>query len=85
MEANMLFLRYMLLVGGIGIFVIAAAIVANDMWLVQYRRRTAIGVVAVEPQPIRWRTSIALAFVAWAPLLIALSIVVVPIGMVRCK
>jgi regulator of protease activity HflC (stomatin/prohibitin superfamily) len=78
----MLFLKYMLLVGGIGMFVIAATIVANDMWLVvQYRRRTAIGAVAVEPQPIRWRTSVALAFLAWAPLLIALSIVVVPSGM----
>jgi hypothetical protein len=78
----MLFLKYMLLVGGIAMFVIAAAIVANDMWLVvQYRRRLAIGAVVVEPQPVRWRTSVALAFLAWAPLLIALSIVVVPSGM----
>jgi hypothetical protein len=78
----MLFLKYMLLVAGIGMFIVAAAIVANDLWMiVQYRRKTALGAVAVEPQPIRWRTTVALAFLAWAPLLIALSIVVVPSGM----
>ena len=78
----MLFLKYMLMVAGIGMFVVAAAIVANDAWLiVQYRRRMAMGAVAVEPQPIRWRTTVALACLAWAPLLIALSIAVVPSGM----
>ena len=77
----MLFLKYMLLVVGIGMFVTAASIVANDMWMVvQYRRKTALGAVAVEPQPIRWRTTLALAGLAWAPLLIALSIAVVPGG-----
>ena len=78
----MLFLKYMLLVVGIGMFVAAASIVANDMWMVvQYRRKTAEGGVAVEPQPVRWRTTLALAGLAWAPLLIALSIAVVPSGM----
>jgi regulator of protease activity HflC (stomatin/prohibitin superfamily) len=78
----MLFLKYMLLVAGIGMFIVAAAIVANDLWMiVQYRRKTALGAVAVEPQPIRWRATVALAFLAWAPLLIALSIAVVPSGM----
>ena len=78
----MLFLKYMLLVVGIGMFVVAAAIVANDAWMiVQYRRKTALGAVAIEPQPLRWRASVALAFLAWAPLLIALSIAVIPSGM----
>ncbi len=78
----MLFLKYMLLVVGIGMFVIAAAIVANDLWLiVQYHRKIAAGTVAAEPQPVRWRFSVALLFLAWAPLLIALSIAVVPSGM----
>ncbi len=63
-------------------FVTAATIVANDVWLlVQYRRKQAAGSVAVEPQPIRWRTSVALVCMAWAPMLIALSIAVVPSGM----
>ena len=78
----MLFLKYMLLVAGIGMFVVAAAIVANDAWLAfQFRRKTSEGAVAVEPQPIRWRTTVALCCLAWAPILIALSIVVVPSGM----
>jgi regulator of protease activity HflC (stomatin/prohibitin superfamily) len=78
----MLFLKYMLMVAGIGMFVVAAAIVANDAWLVvQYRRRMALGLVAVEPQPIRWRTTVALACLAWGPVLLALSIAVVPTGM----
>ena len=78
----MLFLKYTLLVVGIGMFVTAATIVANDVWLlVQYRRKEAAGGVAVEPQPIRWRTSVALVCMAWAPMLIALSIAVVPSGM----
>ncbi|MGZ4816082.1 MAG: SPFH domain-containing protein [Terriglobales bacterium] len=78
----MLFLKYMLLVAGIGMFVVAAAIVANDAWLAfQYRRKTALGGVAVEPQPIRWRTTVALVCLAWAPILIGMSIVVVPSGM----
>ena len=78
----MLFLKYMLLVVGLGMFFVAAVIVANDAWLlVQYRRKTALGTVAVEPQPIRWRTTVALVCLAWAPILIGMSIVVVASGM----
>jgi hypothetical protein len=77
----MLLLKHMLLVAGIGMFVVAAAIVANDVWMiVQYRRKTALGSIAIEPQPIRWRATVALALLAWAPLVIALSIAVVPAG-----
>ena len=78
----MLFLKYMLLVVGVGMFVVAAAIVSNDAWLAfQYRRKTALGAVAIEPEPIRWRTTVALVCLAWAPILIGMSIVVVPSGM----
>jgi regulator of protease activity HflC (stomatin/prohibitin superfamily) len=78
----MLFLKYMLLVAGIGMFVVAAAIVANNLWLAfEYRRKSAQGAVAVEPQPLPWRITVALACLAWAPILIGLSIVVIPSGM----
>jgi len=78
----MLFLKYMLLVVGLGMFVVAAAIVANDLWLAfEYRRKTVQGAAAVEPQPVRWRTTAALVCLAWAPILIGMSIVVVPSGM----
>lgn len=73
----MLFLKYMLLVVGIGMFVVAAAIVADDLWLAfEYRRRTVRGAVAVEREPVRWRTSVALVCMAWAPILIGMSLVV---------
>lgn len=72
----MLFLKYMLLVAGLGMFAIAGAIVSNDAWLAfQYRRKLALG-IAIEPQPIRWRTTVALACLAWAPILVGVSIVV---------
>ncbi|HVZ17941.1 MAG TPA: hypothetical protein VG897_12535 [Terriglobales bacterium] len=75
----MLFLKYMMLVVGVGMFLVAAVIVANDAWLAaQYRRKTASGAEALEPQPIRWRTTLALVCLAWAPLLIGMSLVVLP-------
>lgn len=78
----MLFLKYMLLVVGIGMFAVAAAVVANDLWLAfEYRRKRVQGAVAIEPTPVRWRTTVALVCLAWAPILIGMSIVVVPSGM----
>ena len=79
----MLTLKYVLLVGAIGMFVTALAVVLHDVYAgMQYRRALAKGVEgAKEPTPVRWRTSVALGVIAWLPLLIALSIVVVPAGM----
>ena len=63
-----------LLVVGLGMFIIAIAVVVNDAWLqLRYRRRVQKGAVALEPEPIRWRTTIALACMAWAPLVMALG------------
>jgi hypothetical protein len=76
----MFFVRYMLLVMGVGMFVVAGAVVANDLWMVRrFRHRAALDVVAIEPEPVRWRATVALACLAWAPLLIALSIAVGPL------
>ncbi len=73
----MLFIKYMLLVVGVGMFVVAAAIVANDLWLAfEYRRKKALGALAIEPAPVRWSTTVALVCVAWAPILIGVSLVV---------
>ena len=78
----MLFLKYTLLVVGIAMFLVAAAIVATDLWAaLEYKRRSAKGEPSVEPQPLRWRTTVALVCLAWAPILIGMSIVVVPSGM----
>jgi hypothetical protein len=78
----MLFFKYVLLVVGIGMFITAAAIILNDVWLLlRNRQRLAAGAIAVEPQPIRWRMTVALVGLAWAPLLIALSIAALPCGL----
>lgn len=68
----MLFHKYILLVVGLGMFIVALAVVVNDAWLLlRHRRRMERGVLTLEPEPIRWRTTIALACMAWAPLLMA--------------
>jgi regulator of protease activity HflC (stomatin/prohibitin superfamily) len=77
----MLTLKYLLLSGAAGMFVLAAAIVAYDL-LAAWRRQRALagGTAEPEPAPLRWRTSVALVVLAWVPLLIGLSIVVVRSG-----
>ena len=82
----MLLLKYLLLSAGIAMFVIAAGILSYDAYLlIVYRRRR----MNLEPDaspagiapPIRWRTSVALVMLAWAPLLVSAGIVIVPSGM----
>ena len=79
----MLFLKYLLMIGGIGMIVVAAGILSYDLSLeIRYRRMMAAGTTPLPPVPtFRWRTAVAFAMLAWAPILIALSIVVVPSGM----
>ena len=83
----MLTLKYLLMTGGVGMMVAAFCILAYDLYReVLYRRALATtglattGETAAVPV-VRWRTSLALAMLAWGPLLIAFSIVVVPSGM----
>lgn len=79
----MLFLRFLLLWGGIGMIAAAVAILARDFYFeFKYRQAIAAGTTPAPTQPeIRWRISVALALLAWGPILLALSIVVVPSGM----
>ncbi len=79
----MLFLKYLLLAAAVGMFTGAAAVVIYDVWLaIEYRRLVAAGKAeAVRPQPVRWRVARKLVAAAWLPLLLSLSIVVVPSGM----
>ena len=80
----MLFVKYLLLTVGIAMFVVAAGILSYDAYLfITYRRRLLLpeaGKTGPEP-PVRWRTSVALVMLAWAPLLISAGIVIVPAGM----
>jgi regulator of protease activity HflC (stomatin/prohibitin superfamily) len=78
----MLAFKYLLLTTAIAMIITAVAIVVYDIRnTIQYRRSSSLGVTGQpEPEPVRWRMTAALVLLAWAPLLIALSIIVVPSG-----
>jgi regulator of protease activity HflC (stomatin/prohibitin superfamily) len=80
----MLAFKYLLMTIGIGLMVAGISILAYDAWLMfQYRR--ALTIAGTEPptppQPLRWRTTLALIALGWGPILIALSFIIVPAGM----
>jgi regulator of protease activity HflC (stomatin/prohibitin superfamily) len=80
----MLALKYLLMTGGLGMMIATVCILTYDLYReVLYRRalETPGGTVSAAPVVVRWRTSLALAILAWGPLLVAFSIVVVPSGM----
>src|SRR5580700_148650 len=80
----MLALKYLLIAGGLGMILVAVSILGYDVYRdLLYRRALATpGPGTVPPLPEwRWRTSLALALLAWGPILVAFSIVVVPSGM----
>jgi SPFH domain / Band 7 family len=81
----MLALKYLLISGGLGMILAALSILLYDLYREMLHRRalaSPVGTVVVPPQPEnRWRISLALALLAWGPILLALSIVVVPSGM----
>lgn len=80
----MLVLKNLLMYGGFGMIVVAVGILGYDLYReVVYRQWLATpGATPVPAAPQwRWRTSIALVLLAWAPILLAFGIVVVPSGM----
>jgi regulator of protease activity HflC (stomatin/prohibitin superfamily) len=81
----MLLLKYVLIALSTAMFGGAASVLAYDIYLVMRVRmamRQAIpGQPFLKEPTVRWRSSVALALLAWAPLLIALSILIVPEGM----
>jgi len=80
----MLLLKYLMFIGGIGAYTIAGGMVAYDLYLAETSRRLwARGVVEkmAAPEPVRWNLAKKMAAVAWVPLLLGLSIEVVPSGM----
>jgi regulator of protease activity HflC (stomatin/prohibitin superfamily) len=80
----MLFLKYLLTWGGVGMMLAAAGILIYDLYReMQYREAVAMaGANPLLPAPrFRWRGALGLALLAWGPILIAMGIVVVPSGM----
>ena len=79
----MLALRYLLITGGLAMIIAAVCILTYDLYREMLYRRsmeTPGGATGAAPVAVRWRTSLALAMLAWGPLLVAFSIVVVPSG-----
>src|SRR5580765_2643088 len=83
----MLLLKYLLVGAGVAMFVVAAGVLTYDLYLLLAYRRARLapvaeGAVAMSiPSPVvRWRISVALAMLAWAPLLISAAIIFVPSG-----
>jgi regulator of protease activity HflC (stomatin/prohibitin superfamily) len=80
----MLALRYLLITCGVGMIIAGVCILTYDLYReMLYRRllQTPGGAVGAVPVMLRWRISLALGMLAWGPLLVAFSIVVVPSGM----
>ena len=80
----MLLVKYLLMSVGLGMILVAAGILAYDAFVAIERRRSLKAAepgAVPEPARFHWRITLALVLLAWAPLLIALSIVVVPSGM----
>jgi regulator of protease activity HflC (stomatin/prohibitin superfamily) len=80
----MLVIKYLLFMGAVATLVIAAARVLVDLYFqFEYRRRLALhpDLTLPLPRPLRWKPAVRLGLLSLLPLLIALSIVVVPSGM----
>jgi regulator of protease activity HflC (stomatin/prohibitin superfamily) len=80
----MLVIKYLLMVGAVAMLVVAAAIILYDVYLlIEYRRRLALNpdVPLPVPHPLRWEEALRLAALSLLPLLLGLSIAVVPSGM----
>ena len=81
----MLLIKYLLMVVGVAMFGSAAAVLGYDLYLLAMARRAVAhlqpGQAAPEERDVRWRVGAALVVLAWAPILIAMSLVVVPAGM----
>ena len=80
----MLALRDLLITCAVAMMVAAVCILTYDLYReLLYRRMlgTPGGAASARPVVVRWRTSLALVMLAWGPLLVAFSIVVVPSGM----
>jgi regulator of protease activity HflC (stomatin/prohibitin superfamily) len=80
----MLAFKYLLITGGLGMMLAAVCILTYDLYReLLYRRalETPGGTALAAPVAVRWKIFLALAMLAWGPLLLAFSIVVVPSGM----
>ncbi len=70
----MLFLKYIMLMGGLGMFIVSAIVVAEDVRSAA-PTRCETGTEVVSGQGV-CRTGMAFLCLAWAPILMAMSLLV---------
>jgi len=75
----MIFLKYLLLLGGAGMITAAIALLSHDLFLLaRHKQREAAGTAPIAEAPeVRWRAPLALALLAWGPILLALTLIAV--------
>jgi len=78
----MVLFKYLLLLGGVGMIATAIAMLSRDLYLIwKQKQLLATPEAPSAPVPaVHWRGALALALLAWGPLLLAMGIVVVPSG-----
>ncbi len=79
----MILFKYLMILGGAGMIAAAIALLSRDVYLIsQHKRSSSSPDTPAPPAPAtHWRGALALALLAWGPILIAMGIVVVPSGM----
>lgn len=80
----MLFLKYVLIFGGLAMIAAAVGILLYDLrreWLYKVAATSGTQATLAPAPDVRWRTSLALFLLAWGPMILALGIIVVPSGM----
>jgi regulator of protease activity HflC (stomatin/prohibitin superfamily) len=79
----MILLKYFLFLGGAGMIAAAMALLSRDLYaLAKHKQLAAAGTAPMPEAPeVGWRGPLALALLAWGPILLAMGIVVVPSGM----
>ena len=80
----MIFLRYLLLWGGVAMIAVAIALLSRDLYQLfkHTQSRSADGAAPAGPPPgVNWKTPLTLALLAWGPIILSTGIVVVPSGM----
>ena len=84
----MIFLRYLLLWGGAGMIAVAIGLLSRDLYqfLKHTQSRSADGASPASPAPaVNWKKPLALALLAWGPIIPSTGIVVVPSGMAAVR
>jgi regulator of protease activity HflC (stomatin/prohibitin superfamily) len=78
----MVLFKYLLLLAGTGMIAAAAAILSRDLYLISQHRQlpTSPGASTTPAPEAHWRAVLALALLAWGPIILAMGIVIVPSG-----